>query len=81
MDKENIMDLPIIDMAATGAHLNTLFTTHGFSVIAIKNYLGLNTTNAIYKWLHGKSIPSIDNLLALSILFNTNINELLVYRN
>lgn len=75
------MNLPVIDMVATGEHLNTLRVANGFSVSAIKEYLGLNTTYAIYKWLHGETMPSVDNLLALSILFGTSINDLLIYRS
>lgn len=73
------MNLPVIDMIATGENLNEMRVSHGLSVSAIRDYLELNTTYAVYKWLHGESIPSIDNLLALSMLFNTSINELLVY--
>ena len=73
------MNLPVIDMIATGVNLNEMRVSRGLSVSAIRDYPGLNTTYAVYKWLHGESIPSIDNLLALSMLFNASINELLVY--
>ena len=73
------MNLPVIDMIATGENLNEMRVSRGLSVSAIRDYLGLNTTYAVYKWFHGESIPSVDNLLALSMLFGTSINELLVY--
>ena len=66
-------------MVATGENINNLRVDHGMSVAAIRDYLGLNTTNAVYKWLHGETMPSIDNLLALSLLFETSINDMLVY--
>lgn len=75
------MNLPVIDMAATGANLNVIRSNHGFSVAEIKEYLGLNTTYAIYKWFHGESMPSVDNLLALSVLFGVSMNDLLIYQN
>ena len=75
------MNLPVIDMVATGEHLNALRVANGFSVSSIKEYLGLNTTYAIYKWMHGETMPSVDNLLALSVLFGTSINDLLIYRS
>ena len=34
------------------------------------------TTQAVSKWERGKAIPSIDNLLALSDLYNLSLDEL-----
>lgn len=40
--------------------------------------MGFNNPQAIYKWLAGKSIPNIDNLVILSRLLHTSIDNLLV---
>ena len=77
------MDIMVISLSTVNytikRKLIEMRVSHGLSVSAIRDYLGLNTTYAVYKWFHGESIPSVDNLLALSMLFNTSINELLVY--
>lgn len=73
------MSYPVIDPIATGSRINELRINRGFSVSYIKEYLGFSTTYAIYKWLHGTSLPTVDNLLALSILFGVSMNELIVY--
>ena len=41
-------------------------------------YFGFEGPQAIYKWQWGQCLPSIDNLFALSKLFNTSIDEILV---
>lgn len=46
---------------------------------SLKDYFGLSTTNAIYKWLKGESLPTLDNFLALSILLGVSMNDLIVY--
>ncbi|MED9969431.1 MAG: XRE family transcriptional regulator, partial [Ruminococcus sp.] len=33
---------------------------------------------AIYKWQRGAALPTVDNLVVLSAVFNTNINNILV---
>ena len=43
------MNLPVIDMIATGENLNEMRVSRGLSVSAIRDYLGLNTTYAVYK--------------------------------
>ncbi len=75
------MNFPVIDPVATGRRINDIRKDKGFSVNDLKDLLGLSTTYAVYKWLHGDSIPSIDNLLALSMLFGMSINDMIVVRS
>ena len=39
--------------------------------------INLSDTQAIYKWQRGATLPSIENLLALSRLFNTTIEDII----
>jgi len=73
------MNYPIIDPVATGSRINTLRLDRGLSVSFLRDYFGLSTTNAIYKWLRGDSLPTLDNMLALSTLLNITINDIIVY--
>lgn len=73
------MNYPVIDPVATGVRINTFRKDRGYSVASLRDYFGLSTTNAIYKWLRGESLPSLDNFLALSILFDVSMNDLIVY--
>ena len=56
-----------VDMVATGNNIAVLRDAAGLTNSDIANTLGLTTRNAVYKWLNGLSMPSLDNLLALSI--------------
>lgn len=73
------MNYPVIDPVATGARINTFRKHKGFSVASLRDYFGLSTTNAIYKWLKGESLPTLDNFLALSVLLEVSMNDLIVY--
>lgn len=73
------MSYPVIDPVATGDRINHIRKDAGYSVAYIRDYLGFSTTNAVYKWLRGDSLPTLDNILALSALFGMAINDLLVY--
>ena len=44
----------------------------------VQSLMGFNNPQAIYKWLSGKSLPSIDNFVILSRLLHTSIDNLLV---
>lgn len=67
-----------IDMARTGQHINQLRIDAGMSVRDIQTTLGLGSTQAIYKWLAGKGLPSIDNLVVLSAMLKVSLDDLIV---
>lgn len=69
---------PVIDLEATGANILRLRKEKGLSVKDLQAYFGFECPQAIYKWQWGQSLPSVDNLFALSKLFNTSIDEILV---
>ena len=69
---------PMIDLLATGKRIKTLRIERGISVRELQNFLGFEQPQAIYKWQSGASLPSVDNLLALSELFQISINDILV---
>ena len=69
---------PSLDMAATGNNIEKLRRTAGISVHELQKMLGLSSTQAIYKWQNGTSLPSVDNLLALSVLLEVPIDSILV---
>ncbi len=69
---------PSIDMVKTGINIKRLRTANGYSVRKLQEILGFATTQAIYKWESGATLPSIDNLVALSALFRVRIEDILV---
>lgn len=69
---------PSIDMAATGRNITNLRKAHGLSVRDLQQYFGFDEPQAIYKWQRGQSLPSVDNLFALSTLLAVPMNDILV---
>ena len=70
--------LPRIDMAATGRNIARLRRASGLSVRELQSALSLSSPQAVYKWQRGETLPSLDNLLALSALLDTAMEEILV---
>jgi len=67
-----------IDMIQTGIQLKLYMDREGISVKDIQEYLYLSCPQPIYRWIHGKILPSVDHLLMLSELFGVHMEELLV---
>lgn len=73
-----IIRFPVIDPVATGANITRLRQERGFTVRDLQQFFGFEEPQAIYKWQRGQSLPSVDNLYALSELFQISMNEILV---
>ena len=74
---ENTFKFPQIDMAETGRHIYTLCLEHDISVRQLESLLTISN-QSIYNWFCGKSLPTVDHLLALSYLFDVPVNSLLI---
>ena len=62
----------------TGEHIRKLLLEQGYTIREIQGAFGFENPQAIYKWLSGKSLPSIDNFILLSRLLHTTIEDILV---
>ena len=72
------MLFPVIDMEETGRNINRLRNERGLSVADVQRYFGFDQPQAVYKWQRGETIPTVDNLYALSYLLNVPMKEILV---
>ncbi len=68
--------IPMIDKKTTGQQLKYFMETRGFTPKDIQEYLSLSCVQTVYRWFMGVNIPNIDNLYALSSLFETSIDAL-----
>ena len=69
---------PVIDMAATGSVIKALREKNGYSVQDVQEYFGFDQPQAIYRWQRGETLPSVDNLYALSTLLGAPMKNILV---
>ncbi|HIX29804.1 MAG TPA: helix-turn-helix domain-containing protein [Candidatus Blautia stercoravium] len=67
---------PIIDKRKTGINLRRIMDKQGITVKEIQQYVGLGSVQSVYHWLNGISMPTIDNLYALSDLFQIPIDDI-----
>lgn len=70
--------MTVVNMKQTGENIANLRSRCGLSVRELQCLLGFSTPQAIYKWQHGVSLPTVDNLVALSAIFAVPIDDILV---
>lgn len=69
--------LPVIDKKKTGINLRLMMDERGLTVKDVQQYLKLGSVQSVYHWMNGISLPTVDNLYALSYLFQVPVDDLL----
>ena len=69
---------PVIDIIATGKNIKNIMQSRNITVKDIQQFLGLETPQSVYHWLNGRNMPTIDNLYALSELFQMTIDAIII---
>ena len=72
------MEIPFIDIAATGRNIDRLRIEAGLSVKNMQMVFGFATPQAIYKWIHGTALPTIDNLVILASILGVTMDDIIV---
>ena len=72
------MDYPVLDTRAIGARIKQLRKARNLTVEDIARFMGFESEQAVYKWQRGDSLPTVDNLYALSRLFDTSVDDILI---
>ena len=71
------MDYPLINLEATGQRIKELRQQKCLRVEDVRDFMGFESGQAVYKWQRGESLPTVENLYALSSLFGTTIDDIL----
>ena len=67
---------PTINKKETGVNLRRIMDIRGVKPKDIQEYLGLGCVQSIYRWLDGVSMPTIDNLYAISKMLQVPMDSI-----
>ena len=76
-----MFNIPTVDLIKTGENITNMRKEAGMSVKDLQEIFGFGTPQAIYKWQQGAALPTVDNLVVLSVIFGKTIDEILVLDN
>lgn len=77
----HMLILPTIDTVKTGQNISSLRRKKGMAVRDVQDVFGFATPQAIYKWQHGSTLPTVDNLVVLASLFDVSIDDIIVTKS
>ena len=70
--------MPVIDMRATGMNIKKMIKAKGFKIADVQNRCGFTTPQAIFKWMRGDAMPTIDNFIIIADMFGVTIDQIIV---
>ena len=73
----SMMTFPYINTVATGENINRMRIEAGMTVRDMQQVFGFTTPQAIYKWIHGTAMPTIDNMVILAAMFDVTVDEII----
>ena len=72
-----MMNFPMINTVATGQNINRMRIAADMSVRDMQEVFGFSTPQAIYKWIHGTAMPTIDNMVVLAAMSDVTVDEII----
>ena len=68
-----------IDSIITGQKIEQLRIQQGLTVEVFCEHLGISST-AYYKWIQGRSLPTLDHLVVLRRMCNISLDDIVISR-
>ena len=67
-----------VNMAATGANIKNMMKARNIKVKDVQAVCGFGTPQAIFKWMRGDCMPTIDNMLIIADMFGCTMDDIVV---
>ncbi len=68
--------MPIIDTVKTGQNIRDMRIRAGMTIKDIQRICGISAA-AVCKWQNGQAVPTVDNLVVLSSIWNVRIDDII----
>ena len=69
----------LLNKKGTGENIRKLILTSNFSYEDIAEFLQLNSPRVIYEWVNGEKMPSLENFINLSLIFNVKLESIIEF--
>ena len=70
-----------IDIVLTGRKIHSVLLENGCKVRQLQEILKLSCPQPIYRWINGKTLPTVDNLYMMHMVFGMHMEDMIVARD
>lgn len=71
--------MKVLDEKQTGKNIKQLMKARNITVINLSATLSISA-QAIYRWIEGRKMPTIDNLVILADVLDVSVDEIIARR-
>lgn len=79
IQNNQIVSFPMINLPETGKRIKQFRIEKGISVRNLADIMQFEAVQAVYNWQEGKTLPSLENIMLLSEIFEKSFEELIVF--
>ena len=76
--RKEVKSMVTVNMPATGANIKTMMKARNIKVKDIQVVCGFGTPQAIFKWMRGDCMPTIDNMIIIADMFGCKMDDIVV---
>ncbi len=69
-----------VDPHETGRNIKRLMDEKNMTVKELCSIMGFSCVQSIYNWFHGKTLPSLDNLVILAHALGVTMDDIIIVR-
>ena len=69
-----------INVKQTGGNIKKLMSEKNITVKGVAEKLSVSK-QTVYKWINGENLPTLDNTVQLSVLFNVTMDSIIVHNH
>lgn len=70
--------MPRVNMKKTGTNIKAMMQKNKIKATDIQDKCGFGTPQAVFKWMRGDCLPTIDNMVIIADMFGVTINDIIV---
>ena len=76
--RKEVMIMVTVNMTATGANIKNMMKARNIKVKDVQAVCGFGTPQAIFKWMRGDCMPTIDNMIIIADMFDCKVDDIVV---
>ena len=77
-DRKEVLNMVTVNMTATGANIKNMMRARNIKVKDVQAVCGFGTPQAIFKWMRGDCMPTIDNMIIIADMFGCKVDDIVV---
>lgn len=69
----------ILNKKLIGENIRRLIVESNYTYEDVADFLQLNSPRVVYDWVNGKKLPSLENIINITLIFNIQLESIIEF--